>query len=246
MVAIQAASINQEAFGVFVKLITAPLSDPDAMRLGNESLIADLVGENPVPVPRTSTVDLKVVDLLYKFLDLNQVPVNFEAMETMVKYCPWRGKISRGQHLENCYFLIAHETYILEERLKRFLNCISACVEDRPFPVDLKAITKGIIKEHKSFFGNIVAARGTHVHQETSVPRDIKRVGLLETQMKISDLGALAYFHRDAARKARKQWMDYARSARRGAAVLIAMALQQTRIVWETVIREELDKLAAK
>jgi hypothetical protein len=105
-----------------VKLIALPMKDPERMRRANESLIADLMGDEPVPVPRTSTVDLKVVDLLHKFFDLNQVPRNFEAMGTMVKYYPWRGKISRGQHLENCYFLIAHETYILEERLKRFLK----------------------------------------------------------------------------------------------------------------------------
>ena len=92
------------------------------------------------------------------------------------------------------------------------------------------------------------------MHQETSVPRDIKRVGLLELHLTAYDhgvpehleRGAVAYFHRDAVRKARKQWIDYARSARRGADVLIAIALQDTRVVWETVIQEELDKLAAK
>jgi hypothetical protein len=190
-----------------VKLITIPLDDPERMRIANESLIADLLGENAVPVPRTSTVDLKVVDLLHKFFDLNQVPHNFEGLETMVKYYPWRGRISRGQHLENCYFLIAHETYILEERLKRFLKCISACADRRGFPVDLKAIPKEIMKEHKSLFGPVVAARGAHVHEESSVPREIKRVGELELQIRLATPGPFTYLHRDAVNKARKQWM---------------------------------------
>jgi hypothetical protein len=56
--------------------------------------------------------------------------------------------------------------------------------------------------------GNIVAARGAHVHEATNVPRDIKRVGELELQMKISDVGAMAYLHRDAVSKARKHgWL---------------------------------------
>ena len=92
--------LNFEAFGVFVKLLTVNSNDPDAMRLGNESLIADLVGEPPIQVPRTSTIDLKVVDLLHKFLDLYQVPGNFGGVETMVKYYPWKGKISRGKLLQ--------------------------------------------------------------------------------------------------------------------------------------------------
>jgi hypothetical protein len=228
-----------------VKLITVPMKDPERMRIANESLVADLLGENAVPVPRTSTVDPKVIDLLRMFFDLSQVPHNFEGLETMVKYYPWRGKLSRGQHLENCYFLIAHETYILEERLKRFLKFISACADGRSFPVDLKVIPKEIMKEHKSLFGPVVAARGTDVHEEASVPRNIKRVGELELQIKLSTPGPLKYLHRDATAKARKQWMAYAGHARRGAELLIALTLQRTRTVWETVVREEVDKLTA-
>jgi hypothetical protein len=228
-----------------VKLIIIPMKDPERERIANESLIADLLGEEPVAVPRSSTVDPKVAELLRKFIHLSQVPHSFEALETMVKLYPWRGKISRGQHLENCYFLIAHETYILEERLKKFLKCIVACAAGRAFSIDMKAVTKGIVREHKSLFGNVVALRGAHVHEEATVPRDIKRIAELELQMRASDLGVLRYLHRDAVRKARQQWMIYAHNAHNAAALLIADTLQQTRVVWETVVKEQLDKLAA-
>lgn len=241
----EATSINFEAFGLFVRLITVPMTDSDRSRIGNESLMADLFGSAPIPVPRSSTVDLKVVDLLYKFLDLSQVPHRFKDMETMVRYYPWRGKISRGLHLENCYFLIAHETYILEERIKKFLNCISACAVGREFAIDTNAVTKTILKRHKSFFGNLVAARGIHVHQEANVPRDIKRIGLLELQMLGPDGGIWKHFHRDAINKARKQWMLNAHNASQASQLLIASTLKSTRVVWKTVVDEEVAKLAA-
>jgi hypothetical protein len=240
-----ARAISREAFELFAKLITAQLDDPERKRVGNESLIADLLGEDPVPIPRTSLVDPKVAELLHRFIHLRRVPDNFAAMETMAKSYPWKGKISRAQHLEHCYLLIAHETYILEERLKRFLNSVSACAADRPLGVDMKAITKGIIKVHADTFGSMVAARGVHVHQTPTVPREIERIGLLEL-LNGSPFPGLTFFHREAVKKARKQVVAHADNARRNAEVLIAAAVHATKPVWDTVAREELNKFSPK
>jgi hypothetical protein len=239
-----AASTNRDALNIFTKLVKAyQTDDPELRRVRNESLLADLLGDAPVLVPRAS-VDQPVIDLFNRFLDLLRVPENFTAVETMARSYPWKGKISHSQHLENCFFLIGHVAYILEERLKRFLNSVSACAKERNSGVDVKEITTRIIKVHKQTFGSIVAARGAHVHQGKTIPREIERVALLELIEGVEPI--YRFFHRQAIRLARKQMIARANNARVQARVLIAAALRLTRAVWEPMVQEELAKALAK
>ncbi|MGJ5155516.1 hypothetical protein [Bradyrhizobium sp. HKCCYLR1023] len=63
-----ATSINQAAFTVFKDLILAVQpNDLDRQRIGNESLLADIFGDKPVPIPRNLSIDPTVTDLLYRF-----------------------------------------------------------------------------------------------------------------------------------------------------------------------------------
>jgi hypothetical protein len=88
-----AASTNREALNIFTKLLKAhQTDDPELERVRNESLLADLLGDTPVPVHQAS-VDREVIDLFNRFLDLLRVPENFTAFETMALSYPWKGKI---------------------------------------------------------------------------------------------------------------------------------------------------------
>ncbi|OKO88045.1 hypothetical protein AC629_10865 [Bradyrhizobium sp. NAS80.1] len=236
-----------EAFGLCIKLVSARIDDdPERMKAVNDSLMADLLGDAPLPVP-VSSVDQSVVRLLHGLMELMQVPNRFDAMATMVRLYPWGGKISRAQHMENCYYLIVNETYILEERLKAFVNHLIACATSRSFQVDLSSVNRLVIKLHKGFFGKMVAARGIHVHQQSYVPREIKRIETLELMMMgpepKAQEGPWKLLHRIAFREARKQWVQNAEDAAKAAKYIIGHLLVQTQLVWRTVLQEELDKL---
>ena len=235
-----------EAFNLAIKMVSLRLdNEPDRLRAVNDSLMADLLGDDPLPVP-LSSVDPSVVRLLHAIIQLMQVPHNFEAMTTMVRLYPWRGKISRAQHLESCYYLIVHETYIFEERLKAVIKALVECAESRSLEVELAPVSKLILQLHKGMFGQLVAARGIHVHQQSNVPREIKRLGTLELLMtgKVSqaDKAPWAMLHRLALQDARKRWLKNADDAGKAARYIIAQLLVHTQLVWRTVIQQELDK----
>ncbi|SFH83208.1 hypothetical protein [Bradyrhizobium sp. cf659] len=236
-----------EALNLVVKLVSARIDgEPGRMKAANDSLMADLLGDDPLPVP-LSPVDQSVVRLLHGLLELMQVPNRFNAMATMVKLYPWGGKISRSQHLENCYYLIVHETYILEERLKVFLNALIDCAKVRSLHVDLSPIGRMITKLHQGFFGKMVAARGIHVHQQSNVPREIKRIGMLELLLmgkgEETEEAPWRVLQRLAFAEARKRWVTNADDAAKAAQYIIGRLLVQTQLVWRTVIQEELDKV---
>lgn len=236
--------INREAFDLFAKLLTDSSKDPQRSKIGNESLIADLLGEDPVPIPPSSTVDPKVAHMVHAFIDLLQVTTNFSDIETMIRYYPWRGKISQGKHLENCYYLAAHETYILEERLKRFLNSVAACAEGLSFAVDFKKVRRNAMKRHGKIFGQLVAARGQHVHQQSNIPRDIKRVASLELLIAASAPGPWKFLQRQAVKSAREHWIENCAGAYEATQYLIATVLSETKAVWETVLKDAIANAA--
>ena len=238
-----------EALNLCTKLISVRATgDPDRLTVANDSLRADLLGDPPVPT-LISAADQPVVTLLHSFLELMQVPNHFKAMATMVRLYPWGGKISRSQHMESCYYLIVHETYILEERLKAFTKALIECATSQSFEVDLSSAHKYAIKLHNAFFGEMVAARGIHVHQRSYVPREIKRLGTLELLMlnplndPTVDAALWRFLHRLAFRDARKKWIKNADDASKAAQYVIGHLLVQTQLVWRTVMQEELNKL---
>ena len=66
--------------------------------------------------------------------------------------------------------------------------------------IDLEQGASQIMRLHKKVFGKLVRMRGVHVHNEDFLPRDIRRVGLLETM-------AFAYGIRD--RESLRFWNRY-------------------------------------
>ena len=60
------------------------------------------------------------------------------------------------------------------------------------------------------------------------------------------DGGIWKHFHRDATNKARKQWMLNAHNAGQASELLLASILKSTRVVWKTVVEEELAKLVGQ
>lgn len=154
----------------------------------NDSLLADLLGENPKAPPR-SELSPETLDLTYAILQIYS-PINrFDVYKIMFKYYPWRARVSKSDHFECAYYLFAHECYIFEERLKTLFDAMGRYAKRHGISINLKAISREAMKQHRSTFEQALRSRGKHVHEEDFVPRDIKRIGLLGLMLIGSDDG---------------------------------------------------------
>lgn len=87
----------------------------------------------------------------------------------------------------------------------------------------------------------IVAMRGQHVHQTHLIPREISRVGLIETFMKTDFLqDQMPILHRLALNDARRTWRNNAKTMSAVASILIARALRSTEYIWRPAIETAL------
>lgn len=230
-----------DAFGMFIKLMTDPVRDEEVERTINDSIVADMLGDEPKPNAK-SEIDQVAVDLLHRFIALCYMENRFGSMEIMFGRHPWGNAISKSQHLENCYHLLCNECYILEERIKRFLSSIDvAAVRYGCEPVS-KSVSRKLMSAHKQHLGDLVSMRGRHVHQHAHVPREIGRVELIETLSLggnyLPDL--LPRLRRSAVSDARRIWKARAKAACRSTTILAAEAITATKQVWEVVINTEL------
>jgi hypothetical protein len=168
-----------EAFKHFFDISSLPT---DRAIAANESLIADLVGEKAIATPH-SKLPPPIITLMSAILEISGPAIRFSIYGKMFKYYPWRNRISKADHLQSSYYLFAHECYILEERLKVFFDAIDSYAKLRDIKIDISKIRREVLKIHRSTFDAALRWRGTHVHQEDFVPRDIRRARLLDMML---------------------------------------------------------------
>jgi hypothetical protein len=225
-----------------LKFVTAGL-DPknyseDRMKALEESILADLVGDEPkLPKPH-SHLSKATTHLNYSILHLHSSIGRFATYRTMFKHYPWRGKISKSDHILSVYYLFVHECYILEERLKSFFRTAEAFAKEQNIEIDMKSISKIVIKLHSAAFSSAIRSRGVHVHQDDFAPRDIKRISLFELVLlgkqideKLKNM--LVYLQRSAIRDAKKNWMLQCDNAERASQTIVAFAFDATAAVWK-------------
>jgi len=209
----------------------------------NKSLIADLLGDDPVAVP-PSQLDRPVLDLMYAILSLSGPAGRFSVYKKMFQSYPWRNRISRADHLQSAYYLFAHECYILEARLKIFFQAIDSYAKFRRIEFDTKRIAKRTLKVHRDTFDIALRWRGRHVHEDDFVPRDIKRIGLLDSMIIGEKLGhsktagAWLVLQKLAMKDAKKQWMVHCEEAQKAAYQIVMLAFDGTRLVWQRLADE--------
>jgi hypothetical protein len=198
--------------------------------------MADILGEAPI-APPPSTLPPEANELLHAIFALHSCMKRFEIFPLMFRTCPWRGKISKEAHLESTFYLLAHEAYILEERLKSFLNAIDTLATRKSIDIEIGKIRKLLLQTHKKAFGKFVRMRGTHVHEEEFAPREIKRVGLLRT-LAMSKEPAYEMLYARALRDAKTTWSKQSETAQASTEKLVATAFKLTKPVWNTLGQE--------
>src|SRR4051812_16415118 len=99
-------------------------------------------------------------------------------------------------------------------------------------------VIQKLLKLHKKQFGLFIALRGQHVHQFSNIPREIKRVGLIETLMHSNDFlpDYLPHLHRDSVNEARRLWQGHAERLGQLARIFLATTMRSTRSIWEPAI----------
>jgi len=227
----------QAPFEALVPLLDLKKMSKKRLSVANKSVMADLLGEEPVP-PLPSDLPPQALNLFYSIFHLYSSIGRFEIYKKMFKYYPWKGRITQSEHIQSAYYLFVHECYILEERLKNYLNASKCYAESNSIRIDLKSISSLIMKWHKWVFGGPLRARGRHVHEDEFVPREINRIGLLDimilgTRMKKSKSTSVwEALRRLAIRDAKKTWIDNCESAEKSARQIVASAFSLTRPIW--------------
>lgn len=215
----------------------------------NESLIADLVGDQPVPPP-ISTRAPEAIRFYYAIIHLYSSVGRFDVYKKMFSHYPWRGRITKAEHLQCSYHLYAHECYILEERLKGYFNAAAKYGKLRQLDFDIKPISKEVLKTYQKAFGKLIRWRGQHVHQHDFVPRDLERIGLLELMLrggktqKAESPGLAAIWvtlQKAAMRESRKRWVESCDSAEKASHQLIGHVFSTTQPVWRRLAEEGTD-----
>ena len=209
----------------------------------NESMLADIHGNAPVSPPK-SRLSPEAHDFFYAINGLYSSVRRFSVLEKMFRRYPWRGVVSKAEPLQSVYYLFVHECYVFEERLGKLLSTAASYSSAVGLPVELKQSTKEIMRQNKRVFGSFVRMRGQHIHQDEFLPRDVRRIGLLESM-------SFAYGARDAdarkvwgeyhdlvAAEVRKTWLGHCVEARKSSEQLAILAFRQTRPLWMRLSQE--------
>jgi hypothetical protein len=224
-----------EPLDLVIALLSKENPDTERFHLINKAIMADVLGETPINPP-PSTLSPEANEVLHAILALYSCRNRFEIFPHMFRRCPWRGRISKEDHLKSTFYLLAHETYILEERLKSYLNAIDALAASMKVAIDIKGIRKFLLQTHKRAFGSIVQMRGRHVHEEDVTPRDIKRVGLLRS-LKMSKEPEYERLYKVALKDATSAWSKHSEVATDSSDKIIETAFRLTKPVWTTLSR---------
>jgi hypothetical protein len=113
----------------------------------NESVVADILGSDPVHIP-DSGAPQHVRGFLYSTLELYASHARFDDYEIMLKRYPWRGKIGYRTHFFIAMHAILSECYIFEERLKRFFKSIRECAQNSGCEFPEKESSRTTIRSH--------------------------------------------------------------------------------------------------
>jgi hypothetical protein len=199
----------------------------------NESVMADLLGDEAVPAP-SSNLARETLDLMYSISEVNGPPHRFAVFKKMFQRNS-RGFLSRGEHLASTYYLFVHECYVFEERLKGFFRAIDGFA--KRFGLECGRI----LKLHNKVFSSALKQPGEHVHQADVLPRELRRVRLLETLLLGERMGqsaphdAYRLLERQAVKEARRQWASHCDKAQIACFEILRATYRATKPVWSQI-----------
>ena len=165
---------------VVATYISAAVSDPNRHDAVGKAIHDDIFGQSRDPTPPTEERRIRGGDLVQTILGLQASVSRMQNFSVMFRRYPWRGTLSRSDHFLSTYYLLSHECYILEERIKSYLNEIEKFAEEMKIQINNDAIRRHIISNHNRLYKYLLKSRGMHVHKAEMQPAEIDRLRLIE------------------------------------------------------------------
>jgi hypothetical protein len=149
----------------------------------------------------------------------------------MIRNYPWRGKISRKTHYSVCMHAILNESYLIEERLKRFFNIMKECAEatGEQFRDDSAS---AILKSYHRTLVSFLKARGIHTHQSDFEPQELDRIGLIELLTQAGGMKEFKFALPIAHREFKKIWQKNIDGAQAAIELHMVAAFECTKKIW--------------
>jgi hypothetical protein len=206
----------------------------------NDALVADLFGDAPV-APPPSRFETETLNLMYAILHIYSSQHRLGTYKKMFKYYPWKNRISKAEHIQATYYLVVHECYIFEERLKWLLQSLGKFAKKNRIDCDMKLVSRTVMKLYQKTFQVMLRWRGQHVHEDEFVPREIGRIGLLGTFVSAEELGfadsngSWRRLQTRAMNQARKQWITHCDDIERAMTAILALTFRRTKVIWSKI-----------
>ena len=157
----------------------------------------------------------------------------------MITYYPWRGRISRKDHLSTSIYMTLHEAYLFEERLKRYFEAVAAVAASLQLQSDRAAYSHTLKKYHKRF-GKLLRLRGFHVHKNDFEPRELSWIGTLDLLAAASEKAPWKALLPSAIKEARLKWLSVHADVKAATSEFLTIAVRQTKPVWQ-ILKESLE-----
>jgi len=199
-------------------------------RVAGESLMADMLGLEPVPIVRREAPE-HLVEFLYATLHLYTSYYRFDEFRVVLRCYPWRGRVSREVHFSICMHAILNECYVFEERLKKFFEAIRNCAPaiGGEFPANQSS---NILRSYHRSLMSFLKARGVHTHQSDFVPRELERIRLIEMLTTTGDMKNLRFTLPSAVGNFRAIWQRNNDGAQQSIKAHMTAAFGCTEHVW--------------
>jgi len=209
-------------------------------KAANDSILADVLGLDPVPIP-DSGAPAHVRLFLYSTLELYHSYHRFSDYEIFLNRYPWRGKISKQSHFAIAIFAILNESYVFEARLKKFFESMrkSAAALNCKFPSQQ---CSQILKAYHRTFRNFLRARGIHTHQEDFQPPELKRLALIELLSGPAGMPGVKFALPMAIRDLRKTWKKNNADAKTMVKEIMVASFRVTESIWSKLKLEQSSK----
>jgi hypothetical protein len=202
----------------------------------NQGLISDIFGEPSTPITRKrSKRDKLRARFGYALLSLLSSYHRFDRVRKMVSHFPRKDSgISKGDHLENCAVILFNEVYVLETRLKSFLNECHAIEMEL---LSSSHIEPGkIVRVYQKAFKGFLAVRGSHTHRGADFEDGkIRRVKLIELLMMSKEFHFFEFFRRQAIKEAKGFWLERVEDVEKAAQQILVLAFKQVRPLREAL-----------
>jgi hypothetical protein len=176
-----------------------------------ENTMFDLSGPRTLDRPQLTPLQTFQEKLFYQYLEIDKSFNALKDIELYVGRFPYKGAVSRPNHLRYHVENHLHEIYVLRERLVKYVKVVRRAYRSDPTAAEIRYALQALEAFIEKSLGGIVVTRGNHVHHARFTDKDLDRVDFLDfvTLHTVEPKTETANFRRyylQEYRKIRKKW----------------------------------------